>query len=91
MTGCRCHRSLGAISAVFASLAVLAYLAQDGCLDAGGRVSDAAWVCEAAAGITVGIWSFVSPTMIGLVALVVGIPVYFGVNELARRAAGAAQ
>ena len=82
---CRCNRSIGVISAIFASLGVLAFIAQDGCLDSGGRVSDAAWVCEVASGVTVNIWSFVSPLAVGLVALGVGVPVYFGVNAMGGR------
>jgi hypothetical protein len=82
---CRCNRSLGTISAIFASLAVLALIAQDGCLDGGGRVSDVAWVCELASGANANIWTFVSPLAIGFVALGVGVPVYLGVNALGRR------
>jgi hypothetical protein len=82
-TMCRCNRSLGVISAIFASLAALALVAQDRCLDIGGRVSDAAWVCEVASS-SVSIWSLVSPSAIGWVALGVGLPVYFGVNSIAR-------
>jgi hypothetical protein len=84
-TVCRCNRSVGVICAIFASLAVLALIAQDGCLDGGGRVSDVAWVCELASGISVSIWSLVSPFVVGWVALGVGIPVYFGVNAIGGR------
>lgn len=84
-TVCRCNRSLGVICAIFASLAVLALIAQDACLDSGGRVSDGAWVCEVASGASVNIWSLVSPLALFLVALGVGIPVYFGVNALGER------
>lgn len=80
-----CNRSLGVIAGIFASLAVLVLVAEDGCLDGGGRVSDVAWVCEAASGAAVNIWSLVSPFAVGLVALGVGIPVYFGVNALGGR------
>jgi hypothetical protein len=82
---CGCSRSLGVISAIFASLAVLALIAEDGCLDDGGRVSDVAWVCEVAAGASVSIWSLVSPFAISLVALGVGIPVYLGANAIGGR------
>lgn len=82
---CRCNRSLGAICALFASLAVLALVAQDACLDAGGRVSEAAWVCETAAGATVSLWSWVSPAVVGWVALGVGVPLYFAVNAIGGR------
>lgn len=82
---CRCNRSLGVISAIFASLAVLALIAHDGCVESGGRVSDGAWICEASSGASVSIWTLVSPFAIAVVALGVGIPVYFGVSALVRR------
>lgn len=82
---CPCNRAPAVVSAIFACLAVLALIAQDRCLDGGGRVSDVAWVCEAASGVGVNIWSLVSPLAMGLVALGIGIPVYFGVNAIVRR------
>lgn len=82
---CRCNRSLGVITGLFASLAVLALIAQDECLDGGGRVSDVAWVCEMAAGSTVSLWTLVSPTMLAGVALGVGIPAYFLANAAGNR------
>jgi hypothetical protein len=84
-TVCRCNRSLGAVSAIFASLAVLAFIAEDGCMDGGGRLSDVAWVCEVASGTSVSIWSLVSPFAISLVAVGIGIPVYFGANAIGGR------
>ena len=84
-TVCHCNRSLGVISAIFASLAVLALIAEDGCLDGGGRVSDVAWVCEVASGASLNIWSLISPFTIGLVALGIGVPVYFGANAIGGR------
>lgn len=84
-TVCRCNRSLGVISAIFASLAVLGFIAENGCLDGGGRVSDVAWVCEVSSGASVSIWSLVSPFAIGLVALGIGVPVYFGANAIGGR------
>jgi len=84
-TMCGCSRSLGVISAIFASLAVLALIAEDGCMDGGGRVSDVAWVCEVASGISVNIWSLVSPFAIGLVVLGIGVPVYLGANAIGGR------
>lgn len=84
-TVCRCHRSLGVISAISASLAVLALIAEDGCWDSGGRVSDVAWDCEVASGASVNIWSLVSPFVIGLVVVGIGIPVYFGANAIGGR------
>lgn len=82
---CGCNRSLGVISAIFASLAVLALIAHDGCVESGGRVSDVAWICEASSGTSVSIWTLVPPFAIAMVALGVGIPVYFGVSALVRR------
>src|SRR5690606_1397626 len=82
---CGCHRSLGVIGALFASLGALALVAQEGCHDGGGQVSDAAWVCEAASGASVSIWSMLSPVTVAVVALAVGIPAYFGVNALGAR------
>jgi hypothetical protein len=82
---CRCHRSLGVIGAIFAGLAVLAFIAQDGCIDGGGRVSDVAWICEVASGASVSIWSLVSPAAFALVAFGVGVPVYFAVNAIGGR------
>jgi hypothetical protein len=88
-TVCPCSRSLGVISAIFASLAVLALIAQDGCLDGGGRVSDGAWVCELASGISVSVWSFVSPLLVALVAVGVGLPFYLAVTAIGSRFIGA--
>lgn len=82
---CRCNRSIGVISGIFASLAVLALIAHDRCMESGGRVSDAAWICEASSGASVSVWTLVSPLAIAVVALGVGIPVYFGVSALVRR------
>jgi hypothetical protein len=84
-TVCGCRRSLGVISAIAASLAVLALIAEDGCLDGGGRVNDVAWICEVASGASVSIWSLVSPSAIGLVVLAIGIPVYLGTNAIGGR------
>ncbi len=84
-TMCNCNRSLGAICAVFASLGVAAFLAQDQCLDSGGRLSDAAWVCESASGAVVALWSLISPVAIGVIAVAVGLPVYLGVSAIGSR------
>ena len=85
MPRCACSRSLGAICALFASIAVAALLAQDSCLDSGGRLSDAAWVCESASGTVVALWSLISPVAIGVVFLAVGLPVYLAVNAIGNR------
>lgn len=81
---CRCSHSLAAICAVFASVAVTAFVAEDGCLDAGGRVSDVAWACELAAGASEPLWSHVSIAGVGFVFLLIGVPVYLVVNSMGR-------
>ena len=82
---CPCNRSLAIICGAFASMAVVALLAEDRCLDAGGRVSDLGWVCETASGISSSLWSLVSPWAVGTVVLAVGVPVYFAVSATSRR------
>lgn len=84
-TACRCSRSLGAISALFASMAVAVYLAQDACLDAGGRLSESAWTCDTATGATVSLWTMASPVALAVIAVAVGVPVYWAVNAIANR------
>jgi hypothetical protein len=81
---CGCTRSLGVICAVFAGIAVALFLAEDRCLDAGGRVSDTAWSCETVSGAVSSLWAFATPGVIA-VAVFVGIPVYFVVTALGRR------
>jgi hypothetical protein len=81
---CGCTRSLGVICGVFAGIGVALFLAEDRCLDAGGRVSDTAWSCEAASGAVSSLWAFATPGIIA-VAVFVGIPVYFAVTALGRR------
>lgn len=82
---CRCSRSLAVVCSLFASMAAVMLLAEDRCLDAGGRVSDSAWMCETAAGLSPSIWSLVSALDIGLVAVAVGLPVYVIVNAVIGR------
>ena len=82
---CRCSRSLAAICGAFAALGVGAFLATDRCLDSGGRVSDASWVCGLASGAESSLWSLVSPVDAGIAILLVGVPVYLAVNALGRR------
>jgi hypothetical protein len=79
------------ICAVFASLAVAAFLAEDRCLDSGGRLSDAAWVCESASGAVTALWSFITPAAMGFIVLAVGLPIYFGVSAIGNRWIGALQ
>jgi hypothetical protein len=81
---CGCNRSLGVICGVFAGIGVALFLAEDRCLDAGGRVSDTAWSCETAAGVVSSLWTFATPGVIA-VAILVGIPVYFAVTVTGRR------
>ena len=80
---CGCIRSPGAITALFATLAAIAFIAQDACLDVGGRVNE--WTCETAAGTAVSLWSLPSPFLMGAAALALGAPTYFAVNALVRR------
>ena len=81
---CGCVHSLGVICGVFASIAVVLFLAEDRCLDAGGRVSDAAWYCETASGAIASLWAFATPGVLA-VAVLAGIPVYFAATALGRR------
>jgi hypothetical protein len=81
---CGCNHSLAVICAVFAGMAVALFLAEDRCLDLGGRVSDTAWSCLDASGAVSALWGLVSPEMYA-VASVVGIAVYFAVAALGRR------
>jgi len=82
---CRCGQSLAVICAIFASLAAAVLLAEDRCLDGGGRVSDAAWMCELGPGAFQSLWTQVSPVSVALVVLAVGVPTYLVVAALARR------
>lgn len=81
---CGCTRSLGVICAMFSGIAVALALAENRCLDAGGRLSDTAWSCEAASGAVSSLWAFATPGVFAM-AVLVGIPVYFAVTLLGRR------
>lgn len=81
---CGCNHSLAVICGIFAGIAAALFLAGDRCLDAGGRLSDTAWTCEAASGAINSLWSLITPGIVA-VAVVVGIPVYFAVSLLGRR------
>lgn len=85
MTACGCTRSVAVVCALFATLAAAAFLAEDRCLDAGGRVSEAAWVCEGLAGAGTSLWSLLSPAAVGVLAVAVGLPVYLLVDRIGRR------
>jgi len=84
-TKCSCNHSLAVICGIFASIAVVLFLAEDRCLDSGGRVADAAWLCEPASGAVSSLWAFVTPGVLALVVVFVGIPVYFAVTVFGRR------
>lgn len=81
---CGCNHSLAIICGIFSSVAVALFLAEDRCLDAGGRVSDASWSCEVASGAVSSLWGLVTPG-IAAVAALAGIPVYLAVFVLGRR------
>ena len=83
-TKCGCNHSLAVICGVFAGMAVALLVAENLCLESGGRVSDTAWSCQAASGATGSLWSVVTPG-IAAVALLVGVAVYFAVSVLGRR------
>lgn len=85
LTPCRCNRSLAVLGGLFAALAACAFLAEDACLDLGGRVSDASWACELASGGAVSLWSLLSPSAVALGALAVGVPVAFVGNAIGKR------
>ena len=85
LTPCRCNRSLAVLGGLFAALSACAFLAEDACLDLGGRVSDASWACELASGGAVSLWSLLSPSAVALGALAVGVPVAFVVNAIGKR------
>lgn len=85
LTPCRCNRSLAVLGGLFAALAACAFLAEDACLDRGGRVSDASWACELASGGAVSLWSLLSPSAVALGALAVGVPVAFVGNAIGKR------
>lgn len=82
---CHCNRSLAVLAGLFATLAAGAWLAEDACRDAGGRVSDTAWACELAAGAGASLWSLLSPGMLVAAALGVGLPVALAVNAIGKR------
>jgi hypothetical protein len=85
LSPCNCNRSLAVLGGLFSSLAACAFLAEDICLDRGGRVSDAAWACELASGASVSLWSLLSPSGMALAALAVGVPVALVVNAVGKR------
>jgi hypothetical protein len=85
LSPCGCNRSLAVLGGLFSGLAACAFLAEDACLDQGGAVSDAAWLCELSSGASVSLWSLLSPAGTALAIVAVGLPVYFLVNAIGRR------
>ncbi len=83
-TKCGCNYSLAAICGIFGGGAVALFLAEDRCLDAGGRLSDAAWTCELASAAITSVWTLVTPG-IAAAAVLAGIPVYFAMTFIGRR------
>ena len=83
-TRCGCNYSLAVICGLFTGIGVALYLAQDRCLDGGGRVSNAAWSCEGISGAASSLWELVTP---GITAVVVfaGILVFLAVAAFGRR------
>jgi hypothetical protein len=83
-TNCGCNRSLAVICGIFAAGAVALFLAGDRCLDAGGKLSDAAWTCDVASGASSSLWGLVTPGILAM-AVFAGILVYSAVTVIARR------
>lgn len=83
-TRCGCNHSLAVICGAFAGIAVALFLAENRCLDSGGRVSDSAWSCQAASGAVGSLWGLVTPG-IATAAVLTGIAVYFAVSVFGRR------
>ena len=83
-TRCGCNHSLAVFCGIFAGIAVALFLAEDRCLDAGGRLSDTAWTCQIDTGAILSLWQFVTPGIIAM-AVLIGVPVYFAVTVLGRR------
>lgn len=83
-TKCGCNHSLAVICGTFAGIAVGLFLAEDVCLDRGGRVSDTAWSCEGVSGAAGSLWGLVTPGIVAAMVLL-GVLVYFAVVALGRR------
>jgi len=83
-TKCGCNHSLAVICGTFASIAVALLLAEDRCLDRGGRVSDTAWSCEGVSGAVSSLWGLVTPGIVAVMVFV-GVLVYFAVAVFGRR------
>ena len=81
---CGCNHSLAVICGAFAGMAVGLFLAEDVCLDRGGRVSDSAWSCEGLSGAASSLWGLVTPGIVAAM-VVAGVLVYFAVAAAGRR------
>ena len=81
---CGCNHSLAVICGVFAGMAVALLLAENRCLDGGGRASDTAWSCQAASGAISSLWALVTPG-IAAAAVLVGIAAYLALSFVGRR------
>lgn len=89
MTPCGCSRAVAVLSGLFSGLAACIVLSESACRDAGGRVSDVAWICETASGASAPIWSMVSAGTLAVAVLAIGVPVAFVADALGRRAISA--
>lgn len=83
-SSCACSRSLAVICAVAAAGAFAALFAHGACRELGGRLSEAAWVCETA-GSAIPFWSLVSVQGALLSLILAGVPVYLAVMAIGRR------
>jgi hypothetical protein len=82
---CGCNHSVAFVGGLFASLGAALFIAEDRCLDAGGRLSDVAWACEAPWGALSPLWNLVTPGVIAATLVLVGAPVYFAIAYAGRR------
>lgn len=85
LTPCACNRSAAVLGGFFASLAACVLVAEGRCRGAGGRVSEASWACDLANGASSPLWSLVTPGVMALTVLAVGVPVFLVVNAVGRR------
>lgn len=82
---CGCQRSFGVVCAILAAIGAALLLAGERCTAAGGRLSDSAWVCLGDSGTVTLLWSFVTPGIGALAAVLAGVPAYFLAAALVRR------
>ena len=72
------------ICGLAAAGAFAALFAQGACRELGGRLSDAAWICEAP-GLAIPFWSLLNAQGALLALVVAGIPAYLAVRAIGRR------